>query len=78
MIFSPSNKYQQEADTLVVETIAVLRAIRYHDDNCSKRNCCVLKIIKQIGFEATNPKATNSYFAPPLRHRENDNPNDSY
>jgi hypothetical protein len=57
MIFSL--KQQQETDALVVQAAAVLRAIRYHDDNCGKgrKNCCVSEIIKKLGDDQS-PRQT--------------------
>jgi len=75
MIFF-SNK-RQEADGLVVQAIAVLRAIRRHDDNCRMRNCCVSKIIKQIGLEAAqSPEARPVVSSAPLRYGCDNNLND--
>ena len=78
MIFS-SKKYQQEAeaDALVVQAIAVLRAIRYHDDNCSKgKNCCVPEIIKSLGVDQTPRQTVVS--SVPFRHGCDNNLNDDY
>jgi hypothetical protein len=74
MIFS--KQQQQEVDALVVQAAAVLRAIRYHDDNCGKRNCCVSEIIKNLGVDQT-PRQTVVSSAP-FRHLRDDNLNDSY
>jgi hypothetical protein len=79
MIFFSNKQQQQETDALVVQATAVLRAIRYHDDNCGKRkkNCCVSEIIKQIGLEARqSPKAIPVVSSAPLRHGCDNNLND--
>jgi hypothetical protein len=69
MIFFSSNKQQEaEADALVVQAIAVLRAIREHDNDCSKKWCCVFKLIKKLGVDQT-PRRTVVSTAP-LRRDE--------
>jgi hypothetical protein len=75
MIFCQNKK--QEADGLVVQATAVLRASRYHDDNCGKRNCCVSEIIKGLGVDqTTRPRTVVS--SAPFRHGCDNNLNDSF
>jgi hypothetical protein len=60
MIVSPSTDRLQQADSVVREALAVLRTIRQHDDNCGKRNCCVSKIIKNLGVAQTPRQVVSS------------------
>jgi hypothetical protein len=68
-----TSRQRQEADGLVLQATTVLRAIRYHDDNCGKRNCCVSEIIKNLGVAQTPRQVVSSA---PLRHLRDDNLND--
>jgi hypothetical protein len=77
MIFfssSPSKKYQQEADALIVQATAVLKTIRLHDNNCGKGDCCVSEIIKSLGVDQTPRRTVVS--SAPFRHGCDNNLND--
>jgi hypothetical protein len=64
MLVSKEKKQQQ--DSVVTNALVILKAIN-NQPNCNcGRKCCISKIIKQIGLEAANPKATVCT-APPLR-----------
>jgi hypothetical protein len=75
IISSTSNKCQ--ADSVVREALAVMRAIHQHVDICKSKNCRFCGIIKQIGLEVDQtPRPRTVVSSAPLRHGCDNNLND--
>jgi hypothetical protein len=66
MTFFSSSSNRQQADSVVMEALAVMRAIHKHVDICKSKNCGFCRIIKQIGFDARQSSEARRV-APPLR-----------
>jgi hypothetical protein len=71
---------KQQADTVVREALAVMRAIHRHVDICKSKNCRFCGIIKQIGLavDQTSRPTRTVVSSAPLRHGCDNNLNDYY
>jgi hypothetical protein len=76
MTFFSSSSNRQQADSVVMEALAVMRAIHKHVDICKSKNCRFCGIIKQIGLEAAQSPKARVVSSAPFRHLRDDNLND--